>query len=80
MKPRSFHKFSGQKIVEDTSDVVSMRHIVSLMQDDCERLSADLDAMSDDASLPTWLTNMLAVSQSDVASAREYLVMAAKKK
>jgi hypothetical protein len=80
MKTRSFHKFNGQQIAEDTSDVVSMRHVVSLIQDDCERLSADLDAMSDDASLPTWLTNMLAVSQSDVASAREYLVMAAKKK
>ena len=60
--------------------MVSMRYVVSLIQDDCERLSTALERMPDDASLPTWFTNMVAVSQSDVASAREYLMMASSKK
>ena len=60
-------------IKEDYAEVKSMVGVVQLIAHDAQDIEQRLAAMDQAADLPIWWTNMVAVAQSDIAAARDYL-------
>lgn len=56
------------------SEVVMARSTVRLIAESAKDILAELDKMPVGADLPPWWTDMVAVAQSDLASARDYIV------
>ena len=57
----------------DDSEVIMNRSTMQLIARDCAAILKVLESLPEDADLPPWWTNMVAVAQSDLASARDYI-------
>ena len=60
------------KIKDGHTDVASMRRLCKTIIEDCKEISSALPEQ--EAALPTWLTNKIAVSGAYLNSARDYLM------
>ena len=60
------------KIKDGHTDVASMRRLCKTIIEDCKEISGALPEQ--EAALPTWLTNKIAVSGAYLNSARDYLM------
>jgi hypothetical protein len=60
-------------IKEDSPEVKSMVGVVQLIAHDAQDIEQRLAATDQAADLPIWWTNMVAIAQSDIAAARDYL-------
>jgi hypothetical protein len=57
----------------DDSEVIMNRSTMQLIARDCAEILKVLESLPESADLPPWWTNMVAVAQSDLASARDYI-------
>lgn len=67
-------------IREDYAEVGSMIGVVQLIAHDAQDIEQRLAAMDESADLPIWWTNMVAIAQSDIAAARDYLASVSQNK
>ena len=68
-----YKEFNMDKIKDGHTDVLSTRRLCSNIIEDCEQILRALPK-DEDAPLPTWWTNKLAVSAAYINSDRDYLV------
>ena len=72
---RSLFRDGPSYLQEDGhTDVASMITKLQSIAEDAQQLQEVLQAMDKESSLPTWLTNKIAVAGDHLNSARDYLV------